>query len=267
MSELIKVKINGKEYEAENGEYIMELARRNKILIPSFCRHESLTGLGCCRLCIVEVKEDGEPKVVVSCVYPVTRTCEVYTETDKIKAMRRTVLSMLKELAPEGKRIASLCKMYGVQEESRYAGPGAESVSANRMNAACILCGLCVEACSKLGAGAISAVGRGIVKKISTPYNEASPDCMGCGSCAEVCPTGAIECDESENARIIWGKTFVLVRCEKCGRPFATKEELEVSAGRYASQSNDVKLASSPKECENCRRRKSSDVMAKVFGI
>ena len=259
MSELIKVRINGKECEAEQGEYILEIARRNKVLIPSFCHHEALAGLGCCRVCVVEVNEGGRNRVVVSCVYPVSRDCEVYTETDKIKGIRRTVLSMLKDRAPEGNRIASLCSVYTVPEEKRYSIKDTVSVG-SRMQKACILCSLCAEACSKLGSGAISTMGRGTRKKISTPYDEASPDCIGCGSCIAVCPTVAIECSEENAKRSIWGKTFDLLACHECGRPFATKEELDHSAKRLG-------LDNAEKECEDCRRRKSSDVMAKIFGI
>jgi predicted molibdopterin-dependent oxidoreductase YjgC len=134
-----------------------------------------------------------------------------------------------------------------------------------RLTSACILCGLCVEACARLGTGAISTVGRGTGKKISTPYDEPSLDCVGCGSCAAVCPTAAIECAEQNGIRTIWGKTFDLVHCEICGRPFATKEELEHSA--KLSAPDDDETAPADSVCENCRRRKSSDVMAKAFGV
>jgi ferredoxin len=179
----------------------------------------------------------------------------VYTESDKIKGIRRSILSMLSDRAPENKRIASLCGMYGVPKETRHTALQAD-ISA--LGKDCILCGLCVEACSKLGTGAISAVGRGTGKKISTPFDEPSSDCIGCGSCAAVCPTGAIECTEENGARAIWGKTFNLVRCELCGKPFATGEELDFCAKRDASETT---------VCENCRRKKSSDVIAQTFGI
>jgi NADH dehydrogenase/NADH:ubiquinone oxidoreductase subunit G len=262
----LNVKINGKAYNAEKGEYVLELCRRNHILIPTLCHHESLSGLGVCRLCVVEVNEGGGNRVVISCVYPLSKDCEIFTESEKIKGIRRTILSMLKVKAPEGDRLASLCNMYGVEDERRFSPPKTEGCSgAKRLTAACVLCGLCVEACAKLGTGAISTVGRGTGKKISTPYDEPSFDCVGCGSCAAVCPTTAIEYTEKNGVRTIWGKTFDLVNCEICGRPFATKEELEHSAKLSAPDNGDATPVG--QVCENCRRRKSSDVMAKAFGI
>jgi NADH dehydrogenase/NADH:ubiquinone oxidoreductase subunit G len=256
----LKVKINGKTYSAEKGEYVLELCRRNQIMIPTLCHHESLSGLGACRLCVVEVNEGSTNRVVVSCVYPISRDCEIFTESEKIKSIRRTILSMLKVKAPEGDKLVSLCDMYGVEDDGRFIPSKTEKRS---MNTACVLCGLCVEACAKLGTGAISTVGRGTEKKISTPYDEPSVDCTGCKSCASVCPTAAIECTEKNGIRTIWGKTFELVNCEICGRAFATKEELEYSAKLIAKEDG----VSDGYVCENCRRRKSSDIMAKAFGI
>jgi len=144
----------------------------------------------------------------------------------RIKSIRRAVLSMLKGRAPEDKRIAVLCGAYSVLEEKRYSSLRPGQAIPNRMQTACILCSLCAEACARLGAGAISSVNRGILKKISTPYDEPSAGCIGCASCAAVCPTGAIECAEGKGIRAIWGKTFELAQCEKCVKSFATKEEL-----------------------------------------
>lgn len=245
MPELIRVVINGQSYEAEKGEYILEVARRNNILIPTLCHHAALSGLGCCRVCVVEVIEGGWSKVVVSCVYPIARECEILTESDKIVRIRRTILSMLRDRAPISGRLAELCDFYKVPENERFTVLKDEK---------CILCGLCVQSCSSVGSGAISSVGRGIEKKVATPYCEPSKDCIGCGSCAAVCPTGAIECTEHGNTRTIWGKEFELLCCTVCGKAFATAEEL-ARAGAVDGV------------CGTCRQMKIGGVMAQSYGI
>jgi NADH dehydrogenase/NADH:ubiquinone oxidoreductase subunit G len=265
----LKVKINGKAYEAEKGEYALGLCRRNHILVPTLCNHDSLSGLGSCRLCVVEVNEGKGNQVVVSCVYPLSQDCEIFTESEKIKGIRRTILSMLKTRAPEGDRLASLCKIYGVGENERFAAPKASKGSSGgnpaekRLASSCVLCGLCTVACASLGTGAISTVGRGVSKMISTPYGEASPDCIGCGSCASVCPTKAIECTEARGQRSIWGREFKLIRCASCARDFATEEEY-----KYALEKTGAKETDAPNAvlCELCRRKKSADVFAAAFG-
>lgn len=267
---MLNVKINGKTYEAENGEYVLDLCRRNRILVPTLCQHDSLSGLGACRLCVVEINEGKGNQVVVSCVYPLSRDCEVFTESEKIKSLRKTILSMLITRAPMGDRLASLCQIYGVEKETRFSAPKTEkgaSSGRKRLEEACVLCGLCTKACESLGTGAISTVNRGITKKISTPYDETSADCVGCGSCAAVCPTKAIECTENSGQRLIWGKKFKFIRCASCKTAFATEEQyayalkmagLDDSGGKTAGQK--------PVLCETCRRKKSTDIFAGAFG-
>jgi NADH dehydrogenase/NADH:ubiquinone oxidoreductase subunit G len=279
----LKVKINGKVFEAEKGEFVLDVCRRNRILVPTLCHHEGIPGLGACRLCVVEVGEGGQVsgadnrKVVVSCVYPLRGDCEVFTESEKIVNIRRTILSMLVTRAPAGDRLASLCQIYGVPDskpaDKRYTAPNAAkgrtgkmTSGEKRMEEACVLCGLCVQACASLGTGAITTVGRGVEKKISTPYDEPSYDCIGCGSCANVCPTKAIECTESKavprgaGSRTIWGRKFKLIRCSSCGEAFTTEEEYAYSLEKVSG------LVPRDVLCETCRKKKSSDVFAAAFG-
>ena len=263
----LKVKINGKTYEAEKGEYILNVCRRNRILVPTLCHHDGISGLGACRLCVVEVNEGGGNKVVVSCVYPLNRDCVVLTESEKIKGIRRTLLSMLKTRAPEGDRLASLCQIYGVGENDRFTPPKPKKESPRittqaekRLASACVLCGLCVHACNSLGTGAISTVGRGVIKRVSTPYNEPSADCIGCKSCASVCPTKAIEYTDGKTFRSIWGRKFKLIRCESCNAAFATEEEYAYALKKADSQ------APGPVLCDACRRKKSTNILAAGFG-
>jgi len=264
----LKIKINGKSYEAEKGEYILAVCRRNLIRIPTFCHHEGLSGLGACRMCVVEVNEGSGNKVVVSCIYPLSRDCEVFTESEKIKGIRKTILSMLKTRAPEGDRLASLCQIHGAVQDDRFTvpKPGKHSAAEKRLANACILCGLCAHACASLGTGAISTIGRGVAKKVSTPYNEQSEDCVGCGSCAAVCPTKAIECTETKGHRFIWGRKFSLLRCASCGRAFATREEYALALKKAALEIAGFEDENAPPVCDTCRRKKSADVFAAAFG-
>ena len=57
----------------------------------------------------------------------------------------------------------------------------------------CMVCGLCVKVCQEVvGVSAITTIGRGVHKKIGTPYGKPSESCVACGSCVSVCPTGAM---------------------------------------------------------------------------
>ena len=259
---MIKVKINGDIYEAEKGEYILKLCWRNGIFIPTLCHHDGLPGLGACRLCVVEINEGSGRRVVVSCVYPLNRDCEIFTESEKIKNIRKTILSMLKARAPEAEGLDYLYQIYEVEGEGRFtAAKNSKGGSREkRLASSCILCGRCVQACVSLGTGAISTAGRGTEKKVSTPYGEMSNDCIGCGSCASVCPTGAIECTETKENRSIWGRKFKLLRCTSCGSAFSTEEEYAYAVKKAALEEPDAVL------CEVCGRKKTARVLARAFG-
>ncbi len=211
------ITIDGKQYSVNPGEMIKDAAERNGIEIPSLCHHSALAGQACCRLCIVEVEENNSRKIVVSCVYPVKEGLVVYSTSEKIKRLRKNILTLIGVRAPKAEGIlAEYCTLYNVEpQEERFNADKEEK---------CILCGLCVKACETVGASAISTMQRGIHKVVSTAFGKPSKDCIGCAACAGVCPAKAISVKESYETREIWGQVFELVVCQSCGKPFATKE-------------------------------------------
>ena len=269
----MKITINGKICDCEKGEYILPVARRNQIEIPTLCHHEGFQGQAACRLCIVEVVENGRSRIVVSCVFPVERECEVFTDSEKVHRQRGMILTLLRKRAPDSEEIRKLCEKYDAPAVDRFIE--AESVSANGLSKSvsqrtsesrkarglqtkCILCGLCVKACGELSVGAISTVNRGVLKEIATPYHEPSSVCVGCGSCAYVCPTKAIEITETERTRTIWGKTFRLVHCERCGKVIGTEEELAFAAERSGHNPDTF--------CEECRKKQIAEAFRRTYG-
>lgn len=243
------ISINGISCECEKGEYLLTVARRNGIEIPTLCHHDGFPGQGSCRLCIVEVIERGRGKIVVSCVYPVEKECEVFTDSEKVRKQRGMILRLLQKKAPESSEIAALCEKYGAPEIDRFV-----SEPENK----CVMCGLCVKACAELSVGAISTVNRGVAKEIATPYHEPSSICIGCGSCAYVCPTGAIDISETYGERIIWGKTFKLVRCSSCGEVIGTEQEVAYAAAKAGIEPDSL--------CERCRKKQIASVFRDAFG-
>jgi predicted molibdopterin-dependent oxidoreductase YjgC len=252
----IMISIDGKPCSCEPGECLADVAIRNGISIPLLCgSHEALLGRGCCRVCVAEVVEGGRKKVVASCIYPVSQPCEVFTGSERIVRKRAVIFTMLRHLAPDSELIARMAETYGAPDIERLeplAGGGT-----------CILCGLCVEACKSLGAGAISTVGRGVGKKISTPYDDASSACIGCGSCAAVCPTKSIPVLTENDARTIWGRTFAISRCEICGEDLGTEESLAYAANRAAGPGETG--AAVPALCPKHRRQRATGAFADII--
>lgn len=240
----MKIKINERYYEGIPGETLMDLAKRNNVDIPNLCHKTGFEGQGRCRLCMVEVNEGKKSKVVSSCVYPIKDGLEVVTNNDKIKKMRKDIILLLLLKTPNNEYIKALAEEYGVTAPDRYV----EAKSSED----CILCGLCVKACEKMGTSAISLVNRGTTKKVSTPYDDPSKDCIGCGACVEVCPTNAISMKDKDGTRTIWNKEFNLVKCSVCGRDYTTKEALTFINKKLGDENTE-------QICETCKKKAISE--------
>jgi bidirectional [NiFe] hydrogenase diaphorase subunit len=243
-----EVVIDGKTCTAKDGEYLYDVAKRNGIFIPTLCRHDGFEPRAACRICICEVIMHGRSKVVTSCCYPIEAPCEVKTNSDSIVEQRRVILMLLQARSPESDRIRQMGEFYQADLPESFIKLDTEK---------CILCGLCMQACDALGTGAISTVMRGIEKKVSTPYDKPNDDCVGCHSCANVCPTDAIEWSETETTRTIWGRRFELDFCERCGTSLGTKEEVA-----WAAKGAGV---DDPKLCDACRKKAMADAMLSAY--
>lgn len=235
----MQITIDGKQCECHEGEFVLQVALRNGIDIPYLCHHPAVPGRGCCRVCLVEATERGRTKVVTSCVYPVKEGLEIQTDTDRIKEERAMVLAFMEKRAYESEKIQEMCKKYDAPKVPRIALGDTTK---------CILCGLCVTACRAVGTGAISTVDRGTEKRIATPYDEPSLECIGCLSCAHICPTGNIEFTQTETTRHIWDRDFTMAHCEECGAPLGTTDE----TFEYAAKHSKYEVE---KLCPSCRQK------------
>jgi bidirectional [NiFe] hydrogenase diaphorase subunit len=176
----VKLNIDGKEVEAEEGKTILEAARAADIHIPTLCYNEKLAPYGACRLCSVEITKNGRSRLVVSCVYQVEDGLVVKTSTPKVIKTRKMILELMLGSAPVLKELA---KEYGI-EKPRFKSEVTQ----------CILCGQCVRYCAEVkGANALTFVGRGVNRRVAFVDEVVGKGvCMDCRQCYGVCPTGKI---------------------------------------------------------------------------
>jgi heterodisulfide reductase subunit A len=140
----------------------------------------------------VEIFRGRRSRIVTSCVYPVEEGLVVKTKSDTVMRDRKMLIELMLARAPKAKVIQDLAKEYGVKK-TRFKTEAPENL--------CILCGLCARVCEeRIGVSAINFVGRGVERKVQTPFQgtlDVNFDvCIACGSCASVCPTGAIKLED-----------------------------------------------------------------------
>jgi NADH-quinone oxidoreductase subunit G len=200
------VTVDGRDIPIEGERNLLELCRKANIDIPTFCYHSDLSVYGACRLCLVEIQGRG---IVASCSTVPEPGMKVRTVTEEIREMRKIAVELL--LASHDRscptcaksdtcKLQNLARRLGVNDirfkSIRVMEPvDRTSPALVRDPNKCILCGDCVRMCHEVqGVGAIDFAHRGQKVAVLPSFgkNLNQVECVYCGQCASVCPTGAL---------------------------------------------------------------------------
>lgn len=210
------ITINNRKVPFEDEKNLLSVIRKAGIDLPTFCYHSELSTYGACRMCVVE---DDRGRIMASCSEVPRDGMVIYTNTPKLQHHRKLILELL--LASHC-RDCTTCRSNGVctlQKLARQLGVDTVRFEFNKEKHPvdyssncvvidpnkCILCGDCVRTCEELqGVGVLNFAFRGSNMRVMPAFNKpmSETDCVGCGQCRVVCPTGAITI--KSNVHAVW---------------------------------------------------------------
>ena len=242
MEKMINLRINGRQIRARSGQTVLEAAKGAGIDIPSLCHHPAIAPHGACRICLVEIER--QRTLQPACTFPVSEGMKVETESPKVVEERKFVLQML---FSERNHYCMFCEMSGDCELQAlayqygldhwlYQNPYPKiPVDGTRKyfimdHNRCILCRRCIRACSELAANNTLGVKfRGAKTMVSADMDISFGEstCVACGSCLQVCPTGALVDRKSaytgRNAQVERTQSVCLFCSVGCGIEIVTR--------------------------------------------
>ena len=201
---MLKLKINNKEIEIEEGLTVLQACEAAGVEIPRFCYHEKLSIAGNCRMCLVEMEKS--PKPIASCAMPATDGMNIKTNTPLVEKSRKGVMEFLLANHPLDCPVCDQGGECDLQDQSMYYGIDKSRYKENKrfvpekymgpliktQMTRCIHCTRCIRFATEVaGVPELGAIGRGEDMQITT-YLEKSMESELSANVIDLCPVGAL---------------------------------------------------------------------------
>ncbi len=224
---MINFTIDGISVEAQKGETILTVARKNDIYIPTMCYISKTTPCASCRMCVVEA--EGVEGFILSCNTPPTEGIEITTNTSALENERVNIMKLYDVNHPLECGVCDKSGECDLQNKTLEFGVSQQNFSARDQSrkiedwglinydpSLCILCEKCVHVCNEvIGDDAIEVKFGGYSSTI-IPKNNDTLDCTFCGECIAVCPVGALVSSDFKYSANAWELSRVPATCTHC---------------------------------------------------
>ena len=232
MSELVKLIIDGQDYEAEKDSLLIQLLIEKEIKVPYFCYHESLGADGNCRMCMVGI--EGQKRPQIACDTLIKEGMVVNTKTDTIKKVHTDILEL--ELinhpvdCPTCDQ-AGECSLqdfymdYGLHTSKisileKVKHNKAVDLGSNVMldQERCVLCARCTRFTDQITkTHELGIVGRGDEAKVTTMPGRplSNPYAM---NIVDICPVGALTSKDFRFSQRVWFLKSEESVCHGCAK-------------------------------------------------
>ena len=202
---MIKLTVDGKEIEVEEGCTVLQACEIAGEEVPRFCYHDRLSIAGNCRMCLVEVKP-GPPKPQASCALPAANGQIISTKSKMVEDARKGVMEFLLINHPLDCPICDQGGECDLQDQAMSFGSDKtryletkRAVEEKSMGpliktnmTRCIHCTRCVRFSTEVaGVNDLGALGRGESMEITT-YLEKSIESELSACVVDLCPVGAL---------------------------------------------------------------------------
>ena len=227
MNKLINFKIDGISVEAQKGETILTVARKNGIYIPTMCYISKTSPCASCRMCVVEA--EGVEGFILSCNTPPTEGVQITTNTDALQNERTNIMKLYDVNHPLECGVCDKSGECDLQNKTLEFNVERQNFSARDQHrplqhwglidyepSLCIMCEKCVHVCNEvIGDDAIEVKFGGYSSTI-IPKNSETLDCTFCGECIAVCPVGALTSSGFKYRANAWELERVPSTCAHC---------------------------------------------------